>query len=51
MGVRAVHSAGDFRRCEGDEKMMTDLQNWLIELGMFVAVSACVWVMGGVADE
>lgn len=31
--------------------MMTDLWNWMIELGVFVVVCGCAWVMGGVADE
>lgn len=31
--------------------MMTDFYNWLLELGVFLIVCACVWVMGGVKDE
>lgn len=31
--------------------LITDFYHWLLELGAFLVLSACVWVMGGVKDE
>lgn len=31
--------------------MMTDFYNFLIEVVVFLAVSLCVWILGGIKDE